>query len=116
MDARIDHVAGGCALRHVFPREPDFLVVRQLVGQRPLDSAAELRVGLLLDALDLVPQRTALAESLRRVVWQRDSQIRHQTLVPMGFGEIKHGSLALELDGRARYVCGTSDGGRADGA
>nr|CAZ72194.1 hypothetical protein [uncultured bacterium] len=34
----------------------------------------------------------------------------------MGFGEIKHGSLALELDGRARYVCGTSDGRRAVGA
>ena len=75
VDAGVDDVAVGRAVGDDLAGERYLLHLRQLVGQRALDAAGELRVGLLLDALDLVPERRAVAPSLGSLLGERHAEV-----------------------------------------
>ena len=110
VDAGVDHVAVRHAVGDDGAGELYLLGLGELVGQGALDAAGELRVGLLLDALDLVPQRRAVAPPIRRAVGERDAEVGHDCLVLVRAREVVDDAVALALDSRAREVGGTGDG------
>ena len=97
-----DHAFGGEPVAER-EREFDALPSAEVVRERDLELAGELRVAGALDRLDLVPEGRAVGEALGGAVGQHDA-LGDETVFT---GVVVHEAVALVLDLRARAVgCG----------